>query len=196
MKHHIIISGTGRSGTTYLVQLLTALGLDTGFPSLTSDIYENCDAGMEKDIRESDAPYIVKSPWLCDYLGEVLEKNQIIIDHAIIPIRDLFAAAESRRDVVKRTITQDTSPDTIPGGLWHTVKPEEQEIILMGQLYKLIYILTYYDINMTFVYFPRIVMDANYLYTKLKNIFLQIDYEQFRSAFLKVSKPEKIHNFK
>lgn len=196
MKHHIIISGTGRAGTTYLVQLLTALGLDTGFPSLTSGMYENCDAGMEKDIRESDAPYIVKNPWLCDYLGEVLEKNQIIIDHAIIPVRDLFAAAESRRDVVKRTKTQDTSSNMIPGGLWHTVTPEEQEIILTKQLYKLIYILTYYDISMTFLDFPKIVMNANYLYTKLKNIFPQIDYELFRSAFLKVSKPEKVHNFK
>lgn len=31
-KHHIIISGTGRAGTTFLVQLLTELELDTGFP--------------------------------------------------------------------------------------------------------------------------------------------------------------------
>jgi hypothetical protein len=46
-KHHIIISGTDRSGTTFLVQLLTALGLDTGFTDLTSPVFANCDAGME-----------------------------------------------------------------------------------------------------------------------------------------------------
>src|SRR6516164_482379 len=30
-RHHTIISGTGRAGTTFLVKLLTNLGLDTGY---------------------------------------------------------------------------------------------------------------------------------------------------------------------
>lgn len=34
-KRHIIISGTGRAGATFLVQLFTALGIDTGFTDLT-----------------------------------------------------------------------------------------------------------------------------------------------------------------
>jgi hypothetical protein len=49
-KHHVIISGTGRAGTTCLVQVLTALGLDTGFADLTSAVHANCHAGMEWDI--------------------------------------------------------------------------------------------------------------------------------------------------
>ena len=72
MKHHVIISGTGRAGTTFLVQLLTALGLDTGFDSPTSGIFENCRAGMEWDLRHPNAPYIIKNPWLCDYLHEIM----------------------------------------------------------------------------------------------------------------------------
>ena len=32
-KRHLIISGTGRAGTTFLVQLLTVLKRDTGFAS-------------------------------------------------------------------------------------------------------------------------------------------------------------------
>jgi hypothetical protein len=68
-KRHVIISGTGRAGTTFLVQLLTELGLDTGLTDSHTDIFENCNAGMEKDLREPDAPYIVKSPFLCDYLA-------------------------------------------------------------------------------------------------------------------------------
>src|SRR5689334_19108131 len=103
IKHHLIISGTGRAGTTFLVQLFTALGLDTGFSDLQSAIYENCNAGMEKDIHLPDAPYIIKTPWLCDYLDEVLENNDRVIDHAIVPVRDLYAAAQSRRDVSART---------------------------------------------------------------------------------------------
>ncbi|MGO8710482.1 MAG: hypothetical protein ACLQUZ_00180 [Rhizomicrobium sp.] len=35
-RHHVIISGTGRAGTTFLVQLLTALKLDTGYYNPTS----------------------------------------------------------------------------------------------------------------------------------------------------------------
>ena len=31
--HKVIITGTGRAGTTFLMQLLTAIGLDTGFVS-------------------------------------------------------------------------------------------------------------------------------------------------------------------
>ena len=34
---HVVISGTGRAGTTFLVQLLTHLGLDTGFDPHTME---------------------------------------------------------------------------------------------------------------------------------------------------------------
>jgi hypothetical protein len=57
---------------------------------------------MEKDIRDPDAPYIIKSPWLCDNLDEVLQGGKVIIDHAIVPVRDLYSAAQSRRDVTER----------------------------------------------------------------------------------------------
>src|SRR2546426_1129889 len=118
-KHHIIISGTGRAGTTFLVHLFTELGFDTGFTDCTSAIDPNCNGGMEWDIRDPHAPYIIKSPWLCDYLDEVLESGQYIIDHAIIPTRDLYSAAESRRDVTRRS-RADHPPEEIRGGLWHT----------------------------------------------------------------------------
>jgi hypothetical protein len=101
-RHHVIISGTGRAGTTVLMQILTKLGLNTGFTDPWSAIDTNCHAGMECDIRQPNAPYIVKSPWLCDYLEDVMRSQSVVIDRAIIPVRDLFAAAESRRDVVRR----------------------------------------------------------------------------------------------
>jgi hypothetical protein len=55
-KHHVIISGTGRAGTTFLVQLLTALSLDTGFKPGTTPVFAHCNAGMEQDIRKPNAP--------------------------------------------------------------------------------------------------------------------------------------------
>ncbi len=192
-KHHIIISGTGRAGTTFLVQLGTALGLDTGFTDTSSALYANCSAGMELDIREPDAPYIIKSPWLCDYLDEALEAGDITIDHAIIPVRDLYSAAESRRDVTRRT---DTAVFPMaPGGLWHTDTPENQESVLANQLYKLIFTLAKRDIPLTLLHFPRFVNDPEYLYRKLSFMWEGIPYEAFLKVFKQVAQPELIHNF-
>ena len=123
-RHHVIISGTGRAGTTFLVQLLTALKLDTGFDNPKSAIDPNANAGMESDIRRANAPYIVKTPWLCDYLDDAIRVNQVVIDHAIIPMRDLFSAAESRRAVV-RNAGRGAPPDKVLGGLMNTKVPEQ-----------------------------------------------------------------------
>src|ERR1035441_6686184 len=99
-KHHLLISGTGRAGTTFLVQLLTELGLDTGFASSTDGIHAAANAGMEWQIEEifkKTAPYVVKSPALTEHISEVLQAPDVVVDYMIIPIRDLFASAESRR---------------------------------------------------------------------------------------------------
>ena len=194
MKHHVIISGTGRAGTTFLVQLLTALGLDTGFPDPDSGIYPNCNAGMELDLRQTDAPYIIKSPFICDYLDEVIRSDRVVIDHAIVPMRDLFAAAESRRNVTTRS-NLDMPPDKVPGGLWHTTRPQDQEAILTQQLYKLFIALAAHDIPVTLLHFPRLATDADYLYEKLSFLLPNIPREAFLRGFRSVSKPDLIHDF-
>lgn len=195
-KKHIIISGTGRAGTTFLVQLLTALGLDTGFTDTTQNIFEHCNAGMELDLNEPNAPYIVKSPWLCDSLDQTLSQtNDIVIEHAIIPIRDLYSAAQSRIDVTAKVKHQNYQSASIPGGLWHTHKPEQQEQILTHQLYKLIYSLTKHNIPITLLLFPRIVQDPDYLYEKISFLLNNISSKEFKQIFMKVSRPELVHNF-
>jgi hypothetical protein len=193
-KTHLIISGTGRSGTTFLVQLFTMLGLDTGFADLASAMFANCNAGMEWDIRRPDAPYIIKSPWLCDYLDEVLTGEEIIVEHAIVPVRDLFSAAQSRREVTSRTDPTDF-PDGILGGLWHTDTPEQQEQVLASQLYKLIYVLAKRDIPMTLLYFPRIIHDPEYLYRKIAFALNGVSFERFRAVFGEVAQPQLVHDF-
>lgn len=193
-KHHLIISGTGRAGTTFLVQLFTALGLDTGFTDPASDLNPNCDAGMEWDIRRADAPYIVKSPWLCDYLGEVLADGRVRIDHALVPVRDLYTAAESRRDVARRTDRTLFGGD-IPGGLWHTDEPERQEAVLAVQLYKLLYALAERDIPLTLLHFPRLVRDPQYLFGKLQFMLKGVGRESFLEAHSRVARPELVHEF-
>jgi hypothetical protein len=192
-KHHVIISGTGRAGTTFLVQLMTVLRLDTGFDSPTSAVFPNCNAGMELDIRRPNAPYIVKGPRLCDHLDEVIRGGEIVIDHAIIPMRDLYSAAQSRR-----AVSQNAGPTAhpVPGGLWHTKVPEQQEAVLAQQLYKLMEAIAHHDIPVTLLSFPRLVKDPEYLYQKLRFLVPEVGFDAFLQAFRAVSKPELVHDFK
>jgi hypothetical protein len=195
-RRHIIISGTGRSGTTFLVQLFTALGMDTGFSDVSSGVHANCSGGMEWDLRHPRAPYIVKNPWLCDYLDEALAGGDIVVEHAIVPMRDLFAAAQSRRDVALRSNPDEFTPEQgIPGGLWHTERPEDQESVLTHQLYKLMFTLAKRDIPVTLLDFPRIVADPAYLHRKLGFALKGMPFADFKMAFDKVVQPALVHDF-
>jgi hypothetical protein len=207
-RRHIVITGTGRAGTSFLVQLLTKLGLPTGFSpdqlhreGQWNDIVR---AGLEHDIRAENAPYVVKSPWFCDYAEEVLQRDDIIIDHVFIPVRDLYQAAESRRfaqrqAVIRLPILQRIKhalrPMAFHGGLWHTSNPAEQESILARELYKLVFALSDAMIPVTLMRFPRLARDPEYLYRKLCPVLAGIDYAHFEKVFQQTVRPEWIHQF-
>src|SRR5688500_21624 len=91
-KNHVVISGTGRAGTTFLVHLLTNLGLETGYTPETVKVPLLSRAGLEKNIFQPDAPYIVKSPYLCDLIEQVMAAD-VKIEAAIVPVRHFEAAA-------------------------------------------------------------------------------------------------------
>lgn len=192
-RNHIIISGTGRAGTTFLIQVLSELGMDTGFNNSYHNINKNCNAGLEKDIFNDKAPYIIKSPWLSDHIDKVLESDRIVIDHAIIPIRDLFEAAESRRDVTRRSPVDKS--EITPGGIWNTDHPEMQESVLAVKLYNLIYHLVRHNTPITMLDFPRFALDKEYFYAKMLTVFPELDNKLFSAAFDKISDPAKIHKF-
>lgn len=199
MKRHILISGTGRSGTTFLVQLFTALGFDTGFGMSQNNTFANCNAGMEWDLRDSNLPFIVKSPWMCEYLDSVLSKGDIHVDHLIVPVRDLFSAAESRRDVMRRTETSGLEErQNVPGGLWGTSEPGMQEQALAERFYKLLWTAVQYEVPLTLLDFPRIVYEPEYLRQKLIPIFGRwvLQKKKFNYAFSLVSQPGLVHDFK
>lgn len=177
-RHHIIISGTGRAGTTFLMQLFTALGFDTGFKDTASGVFANCNAGMELEIRDPKAPYVIKGPYLCDQLDSVLEGGDVIIDQAIVPMRDLFSAAKE-----------------IPGGLWDS-QPENQEAILTAKFYKLLHVLAKRDIPTTLLYFPRFIHEPDYLYERINLAAKKISRRKFLKVFEKVARPELIHEFR
>ncbi|HEX4264603.1 MAG TPA: hypothetical protein VH597_09715 [Verrucomicrobiae bacterium] len=197
VRHHVIISGTGRAGTTFLVQLLTELGLDTGFSDPYAKFCEERRAGMELELwKNPSAPYIVKSPGLCEDLDRILKTEDIVIDHAIIPIRDLYSAAESRRDVARKGRPKFLIPQRFLGfRKWLIRRPEDQETVLAHRFYKLVHTVAEHDIPMTLLFFPRLANDAKYLFEKLNFLLDGVSYEKFAQAFQKISRPELIHKF-
>src|SRR5262249_3930280 len=105
-----------------------------------------------------------------------------------------FSAAQSRRDVSKRT-DRIRFPYGIPGGLWHTDTPELQEPVLAVQLYKLIFTLAKRDIPTTLMNFPKTTRDPDYLYKKIEFILGGMYFDSFLSTLREVVKPQLFHEF-
>ncbi len=188
--HNVIITGTGRAGTTFLVRLLTELGLDTGYThqNWPRNYFTHCEAGLEHDLAEPDAPYIVKNPALCETLEFILAEGRVVVDHAFIPIRDLDAVAFSR-------IRIGGANENVPGGLLKNSDPSLQKAVLAEMFHRLLHTIIARDIPHTFLLFPRFAHDADYAYARLRPILGHIPIETFREAFARVSNPALIHDF-
>ena len=196
-RHHVVITGTGRSGTTFLMQLLTRLNLGTGFDSddLVNQIDPHSNAGLERDIRSEDAPYIIKTPFFCNYAEEVVKNPLITLDHVFIPVRDLSSAAASRIRVVREHPPTELAPTQMAGGLWGTENPEDQAKILQDYLISLLLALADSQIPVTLLRFPRLVKDVEYTHQKLKPLLKGVAFEVFREAFDAVVRPDLVHDF-
>lgn len=191
MKHHTVITGTGRTGTTLLMKIFTEIGLDTGF-SKNEPVNKLSQGGLEGDVRTSPH-YYVKEPQFCDYAHEVFADPDIAIDRVIIPMRKLHDAADSRYRVYKES---GYDPDA-PGGLWGTTIPSRQDRVLAFKLHKLIHELSKHNVPITLIEFPKFAMDENYLYDKLYAInrydFNSKTRKSLQAAHKKLVKPELIH---
>ena len=194
IRSHVAISGTGRAGTSFLILLLTHLGLDTGFNKDTIELSPIPRSGLEIDFRDPNAPYIIKSPFLCDLLEEVLASG-VRIERAIIPVRQFDAAAASRAYVQKVTTGNADGELKVWGGLWDTDKADDQVSLLRMKFTTLIEVLVRHDIPMTFLGYPRLVRDPDYLYAKLNFLLGDVDLASFRTVFDRIVRPEWIHQF-
>lgn len=188
--HKVIITGTGRAGTTFLVRLLTELGLDTGYTNQnwSRDYFPHCEAGLEHDLARPNLPYIIKNPALCDQLESILAAGTVTIDHAYIPIRELEAAAASR-------VRVGGANGNVPGGLLKTSDPSGQKAALAEMFHRLVLTLVAREIPHTFLLFPRFVCDADYAYSKLQFLVREIPLDDFRRTFARVADPALIHDF-
>lgn len=207
LKGRVFITGTGRAGTTFLVQLLTDIGLDTGFERTNytptrnykasasgyGTYFDSARAGLELDIFDRMNPTIVKSPYICDHVDDLLLSG-IKVGKLIIPVRDIAQAAESRR-FVQRETTGLNEGSSVAGGLWDTEQPTDQEQVLAMKFARLIEAAVRNDIPMTFLSFPRLVYDADYTYDKLHSLFPFTSRTTFRKLFRARADPSLVHEF-
>jgi hypothetical protein len=176
MTAKVVIAGTGRAGTTLLVQILTDLGLDTGFDR-ADEIDERVHAGLERGIEAPDAPRIVKNPNLSRRLGSLLDAGKVEIEHVIIPVRDLDVAAASR----VRNTRYGSDLHTF-GGLIGTSKATRQREALALVFYELLYTVARYDLPHTFLMFPRFAQDWQYTYDQLSFLDPSIEADRWKAA--------------
>lgn len=187
-RHKLIITGTGRAGTTFLVRLLTALQQDTGYDDANwkSDYFPHCAAGLERNISDPDSPYIIKDPELCVTLDDILHEGQVVVDHAIVPVRDLESAALSR-------VRVGGTNHAVPGGLVGTDDPARQPTVLAERFHSLVHTLVAHEIPHTFLLFPRFVRDAEYAFDKLREAIPGLDRKRFMAAFAEIADPNLVH---
>jgi len=174
----ILITGTGRCGTTFLIKIFSFLEFDTGFTRKNYHIYisKNCNAGMERNYNEKYK--ILKNPRYIMNMEHIANDPKIKIKYVIIPIRKLEDAAMSR---VKNKYSN--------GGLWKSKNYEEQIYFYNNILANYNYIMVKYDINTIFLDFEKIITDPNYLFQKLEPILIEknINFEKFLTIYEEVS---------
>lgn len=186
MDPKLVICGTGRAGTTLLMRIFTAAGLDTGFGQEHLDKVEGNigRAGLERMPNRKNRttlPRIVKTPALGDKLPVLLKEQWFPIGLAIVPVRNLYDAAQSRINVNERAKEKGIHPSRAPGGLVGRNKGVDQHFVLAEQFYNTIQPLIEYEIPMLFVSFPHFAKDAEY-FDRTVATRLEQDFDWSRSA--------------
>ena len=201
---HILITGTGRSGTTLLVEYFTALGFDTGHTVETTrrHVDEISRAGLEhglRGIRGKPLPYVAKAPSFTRNLGGALQDGTVSVRACIVPMRDLYSAAESRRDVARRAQEQGLDPSTQPGALIFGAgsNPKSQERRLAVGFYQLVHTLVLHDIPIYFLRFPDFARGEQDVYAALEPLLAAhgVTAAESAAALADVARPELIHTF-
>lgn len=167
-RHHAVIAGTGRSGTSFLVRLFDACGLETGLD--VDAWYSRARAGHEYALDSSEPlPYVVKDPRLFTYCEDI-DLDSITIDALIIPIRDLMLAARSRVHQERLAVVDGPLggrdsvqlAGTTPGGVLYSLDVVDQARILAVGVHKLLHWAAANQLPLYLLEFPRLVEDPHY----------------------------------
>jgi len=170
----VLITGTGRAGTTFLMRLMTLLKLPTGFSiDKAKRINLPHNAGMELKIHSNAT--IIKNPI---YINDLANINKQYDLYLIIPIRMVKEVAESR---VKN--------GNGAGGLWNAKDQASQENMLNSCLAKALVDIVCYDLPHVFIDFHRMIKSPEYLFGKLEYVMTKygVTYEAFHTQYVAAS---------
>lgn len=164
----ILITGTGRAGTTFLIKIFTFLNFNTGFnkTNFSKFIDPICNSGMEREINAKF--HVLKNPRFITTIDEIIENYQI--EYVIIPLRNYESSALSR--------TKNKSV----GGLWHAHSKEQQISYYHKIISEYIYSMVQHNIPTIFLHFEKMIVDKKYLFDKLQPI-IQHKFEIFSKAY-------------
>jgi hypothetical protein len=178
----ILITGTGRCGTTFLVKLFTFLNFDTGFTkdNYREFIFSNCNSGMEKEY--TDNHYILKNPHFITQMETILNDRSVKVKTVIIPMRDLQLSAASR---VKNK--------HFAGGLWNSIDEESQIEFYKEILQNYMEVMNKYNVHTIFLDFDKMTQDKEYLFNMLKSILDEnnTDFHTYSQAYDQVTQTSK-----
>jgi len=205
-KNHLMIAGTGRAGTTFLVQYLAACGLDTHLARhpAASTYNEDANAGLEDlPFDNPQLPYVIKSPWLHAYATRLLADPSIALDAVIFPMRSIVEASASRVvNELRARYAMEGLPDdcrlweswgTTPGGIVYSLNPIDEARLLALGFHELMHTLVKHDVPLVMLDFPRLVEDPAYLYDKLHPVLgAKVDRERALSAHRETAVPSKV----
>ena len=186
----IAITGTGRSGTTFLMRLLSLLSFDTGYSQeeILNNVHvsSTANAGLEKFTIKNPMPKIVKDPRFIKRLNF----NTYEVKEVILVVRDYTESAKSRY-----RIKQKSSMRKPPGGLWDAESVDEQIQVYYNYIANFIKYAAEEEIKLHLISFEKMISDREYLKNKIEYIFnTKIDNNIFIDAYrvaTNLSKPKK-----
>ena len=201
-KNKVLITGTGRCGTSAFIKFLsivhgrTKTCTDILIPQNGTLWWNNeANAGMEYVIDKNSssehlekAPYIIKDTRLCCSLGGLLKKDMISVDHLFLLVRDYRKSAKSRVD--NNLVMLETGSvrciDERKSSLRNQIEFNQRVVgVLMETIAR-------YDIPHTVIHFPQMVMDREYLRSKITGTPIDCDDEAFNRSF-EVFDEKKVH---
>ncbi len=189
----IVIAGTGRAGTTLLVQILTDLGFDTGYrPGV--EVRSASLGGLEGNIRVPDAPRVIKAPGLSIELDELIESGTVVVEHVIIPVRDLDVAAASR----VRAAGYGRDPRARGGLIARSKRPRDERTAISEWLATLVVTVAKHDVPHTLLAFPRFAADPEYFLAKLGHLDRgggggPLEIDEVRTVLERRYRPDAVH---
>ena len=181
----IIITGMGRSGTSFLMELFTMLNFNTGFSK--NEIIEFLKnppterAGFERGY--SDKFEVIKAPGFM-IKPELIVNNWNDFEYLIISIRKSEDSAKSRILVQKKSGHK--SP--VNGGIVgvNKIDEKEQEQYLLKRFYDFFFEISVLgNKKIIFIRYPKLKDDSKYLFEKINMILTEkkINYSEFKEQF-------------